>query len=149
MQITDPAHPDPGPLNRLFRPKSVAVIGGGVGPAVIGQLRRLGFGGPIYPVHPNRDELAGLPCFRRIEDLPAPPDAAFLAINRRASIPAVRILSEIGAGGAVIYASGFRETNGDGIGLERELRAAAGDMPLLGPNCYGPDQHAGRRRALA
>ena len=152
MPTTDPEPVDPGPLHRLFRPKSVAVIGGGVGPAVITQLRRLGFSGSIHPVHPKRDNLAGIPCIPRIEDLPDAPDAAFLAINRHASIPAVRALSARGAGGAIIYASGFREGNGDGADLEADLRAAAGGMPLLGPNCYGlinaldgvslwPDEH--------
>jgi hypothetical protein len=73
----------------------------------------------------------------------------------------VKALREKGAGGAICFASGFLETGGyddDGERLQRELVEAAGDMPIIGPNCYGlinyadgallwPDQHGGRRLA--
>jgi len=66
-------------------------------------------------------------------------------------------LSQMGAGGAVCFASGFLESQAetqDGASLQAELVSAAGDMPILGPNCYGfvnyldqvclwPDQHGG------
>ena len=78
----------------------------------------------------------------------------FLGINRHATVETVAALSGMGAGGAVCFASGWREA-GEGD-LENALLAAAGPMPVLGPNCYGfinyldgallwPDQHGGRR----
>ena len=146
-------------LSRLFRPRHVAVIGGGWGLAVVEQCLKMGFDGPIWPVHPTRDQIHGLPCFRSIDDLPEAPDATFIGVNRHLTIEAVRALSARGAGGAVCFASGWAEAEDDrtaGAGLQADLVAAAGDMPILGPNCYGlinyldgallwPDQHGGAR----
>ncbi|MDA0332205.1 MAG: acetate--CoA ligase family protein [Proteobacteria bacterium] len=141
-------------LLRLFQPKSIAVYGGSWAENVIHQCQKMGFGGDIWPVHPHRKSIGGLTCFASISELPGVPDAAFLGINRDAVIEVTSQLSEIGCGGAVCFASGFAES-GD-VDLQQQLVAAAGDMPLLGPNCYGfinyldgallwPDQHGGRR----
>ncbi len=143
-------------LARLLHPRSLAVIGGGTwGENVIRQARAFGFRGPIWPVHPTRPTVAGEPALHDISTLPAPPDAAYVAINRHATIDAISVLSRRGAGGAICLASGFREArteSPDATRLHRALLNAAGDMPLLGPNCYGlvnaldgvaiwPDQH--------
>lgn len=147
-------------LTRLLRPRSIAVIGGGAWCAsVIEQCRKMGFSGPVWPVHPTRSEVGGVAAYARLEDLPAAPDAAFVGINRHATVEAVGALARMGAGGAVCFASGFREAQaetGDGDALQAALLAAAGEMPIIGPNCYGfinyldgallwPDQHGGRR----
>ncbi|MDQ2094822.1 acetate--CoA ligase family protein [Rhodalgimonas zhirmunskyi] len=149
-------------LDRLLRPRSIAVIGGGSWCAnVIEQCRKIGFEGAIWPVHPLRDVVGGLPAVRRIEDLPEAPDAAFIGINREGSIEALGVLSARGAGGAVCFASGFSEAQaetGDGQAMQAALLEAAGAMTVLGPNCYGvlnyldgaalwPDQHGGARVA--
>ncbi len=141
-------------LQRLFRPRSIAVIGGGaVGRFVLENCAKVGFDGPVWQVHPTRGDVG------RVRDLGAPPDAVFVGVNRDAAIDVVAELAEIGAGGAVVYASGFSEAEaelGDGAGLQARLIAAAGDMPVIGPNCYGfvnyldgaalwPDQQGGRR----
>ena len=142
-------------LDRLLRPSSVAVIGGATAARVIEQCDRMGFEGEIWPVHPTRPEVAGRPAFRTVEALPRPPDAAFVGVNRHAAIDAVAALAAAGAGGAICYAAGFLEAKG-GSGLQEALVAAAGAMPLVGPNCYGlinfldgvplwPDQHGGAR----
>lgn len=145
-------------LNRLLSPKSIAVIGGGDWcRLVIEQCRKMGFAGDIWPVHPKAEEMAGLPVYRHVEDLPSAPDASFIGVNRFITIEAVRLLSERGAGGAVCFASGFLEAeaeDAEGADLQQQLLDAAGDMPILGPNCYGfvnyldgallwPDQHGG------
>ena len=146
-------------LSRLFRPRSVAVIGGGWGVAVVEQCRKMGFAGPVWAVHPSRAEIGGVATVPRIEDLPEAPDAVFIGINRHATVEAVAALAGRGAGGAVCFASGFAEAEDGreaGAALQADLVAAAGDMPVLGPNCYGlinyldgallwPDQHGGRR----
>ncbi|MCE8521999.1 acetate--CoA ligase family protein [Ruegeria pomeroyi] len=143
-------------LSRMFQPRSIAVIGGGAWcRQVIVQCRRMGYGGAIWPVHPKAAEVEGYPAFARLEDLPGAPDAAFIGINRHATVEAVALLSAMGAGGAVCFASGFSEALAEdetGSDLQAALVAAAGDMPILGPNCYGfvnaldgallwPDQH--------
>ncbi|GMG81248.1 acetate--CoA ligase family protein [Paralimibaculum aggregatum] len=147
-------------LDRLLRPASIAVIGGGGWCAnVIRECARIGFAGAIWPVHPSRREIAGLPVYASVEALPEAPDAAFIGINREATVAAVRALGRRGAGGAVCFASGFREAAAelaDGGDLEAALLEAAGGMRLLGPNCYGfinaldgaalwPDQHGAVR----
>ncbi len=137
-------------LARMLNPKSIAVIGGNPAAAVVRQCQKLGFSGQIWPVHPTRKEMHGVACFASVNDLPGVPDAAFVAVNRHLTLDAVQQLSKMGAGGAVCYASGFSET-GD-TDLQQQLVLAAGDMPLLGPNCYGfintldgvalwPDEH--------
>ncbi len=145
-------------LDRLFRPRSIAVIGGGVWCAnVIEQCQKMGFAGKIWPVHPTKATVAGQRAYSQIADLPAAPDAAFIGINRDHTIGAAAELARIGAGGAVCFASGFQEAQaetGDGASLQAALLQAAGAMPILGPNCYGfvnyldgaalwPDQHGG------
>lgn len=147
-------------IDRLLRPKSIAVIGGGTWCAnVVEQCRKIGFQGDLWAVHPKRDQVAGLPTVERIEDLPHPPDASFIGINRDLTIEAVRALAAMGAGGAVCFASGFSEAHaetGDGEAKQAALLEAAGDLTILGPNCYGfvnyldgialwPDQHGGKR----
>ena len=145
-------------LDRLFRPKSVAVIGGGYwARSIIEQCRKIGFQGAIYPIHPKATDVDGITVYRTLADLPETPDAAFICVNRNATIDVVRELSQMGAGGAVCFASGFLESQAetqDGASLQAELVSAAGDMPIVGPNCYGfvnyldqaclwPDQHGG------
>jgi len=146
-------------LRRLLSPQNVVVIGGGVwGRSVIEQCQKLGFEGQIFAVHPTAETLAGVPTYRSVSDLPNAPDAAFIGVNRIATIEQVRTLSAKGAGGAVCFASGFLETkdeDADGAALQSALIEAAGVMPIIGPNCYGfvnyldrfclwPDQHGGR-----
>ncbi len=143
-------------LERLLRPKALAVIGGGIWcRSVIAQCQKIGYKGNIWPVYPTKDQIAGLPAFKNVRDLPAAPDASFIGVNRFATIDIIQALKEKGAGGAVCFASGFRETGGeDGNSLHDQLIEASGDMAILGPNCYGflnyldgallwPDQHGG------
>jgi acyl-CoA synthetase (NDP forming) len=124
-------------LKRLFAPGSLAVFGGKAAAELIGQAGKLGFRGQIWPVHPRHNEIAGLKAFRCLQDLPGVPDAAFIGVNRHASIELAAELSALGAGGAVAYASGYAEQGEEGSGLQAALVRAAGGMRLLGPNCYG------------
>ena len=97
----------------------------------------MGFAGPIWAVHPTRDEVGGVPTVPSLADLPGVPDAAFVGVNRTAALDAIRVLGDMGAGVAVCHASGFAEYDDEGEAMQRELIAAAGDMPVVGPNCYG------------
>ncbi len=142
-------------LDRLLRPRTIAVFGGREAEQVIRQCDKLGFDGDIWPVHPKRTEHGGRRVYPTVESLPAAPDAAFIGVNRHLTIEIVRVLRENGAGGAVCYASGFRESEAEIDGaseLQDALIEAAGDMHIIGPNCYGfvnaldgallwPDQH--------
>jgi len=126
---------------------------------VIEQCQAMRFEGQIWPVHPKAEEIAGLPAFASVVDLPEAPDATFIGVNRMTTIDVVQQLSDRGAGGAVCFASGFLEAqaeDAEGADLQNRLLKAAGEMPILGPNCYGlinyldgallwPDQHGGQR----
>jgi acyl-CoA synthetase (NDP forming) len=143
-------------LTRLLRPRSIAVMGAVWAENVIAQCRKMGFAGPVWPVHPSKALIGGLPAHASLADLPEAPDATFIGVNRHATIGVVRQLSAMGAGGAVCFASGWTEAGESQ--LQGELVEAAGGMAILGPNCYGvinyldgallwPDQHGGRRVA--
>ena len=143
-------------LRRLFSPRHIAVFGGGAAAEAVRQCRKLGFQGDIWPVHPRHEMLEGLRCYRSVAELPAAPDASFVAVPREATLHVVAELAARGGGGAVCYASGFAEVGEEGAALQRRLVQAAGAMALLGPNCYGminyldgvalwPDQHGGER----
>ncbi|MDJ0613668.1 MAG: acetate--CoA ligase family protein [Rhizobiaceae bacterium] len=146
-------------LSRLLRPKSIALVGGAWAENVIIQLQKAGYDGEIWPVHPKRDAICGIRCFKTLDELPSAPDASFIGVNRELSVEVVRQLSAMGAGGATCFASGFQESDAEGTGgadLQNALVKAAGDMPIIGPNCYGlinyldnvplwPDQHGARQ----
>jgi acyl-CoA synthetase (NDP forming) len=143
-------------LRRLMAPKSIAVFGSRGADFAIRESLGMGFVGPIWSIHPTRDELMGIKCLKSLNDLPQAPDAAYVAVNAESAITTVAQLNKMGAGGALLYASGFSELGDEleAVGLDRQQRliAAAGDMPIIGPNCYGvinaldravlwPDQH--------
>ena len=142
-------------LDRLIRPRTIAVFGGREARRVIEQCDRMGFAGEIWPVHPTQESVLGRRCYRSVAELPDAPDAAFVGVNRMLTVDIVRELSARGAGGAVCYASGFSEAIAElagGADLQQALVEAAGAMPIVGPNCYGmingldgallwPDQH--------
>jgi len=143
-------------LRRLLAPKSIAVFGSRGADFAIRESLAMGFTGPIWSVHPNRDQLMGIKCLQSTLDLPQAPDAAYVAVNAESAIETVAQLNKMGAGGALLYASGFSELGGElslaGIERQARLLEAAGSMPIIGPNCYGvinaldkavlwPDQH--------
>ena len=143
-------------LQMLLHPRHIAFIGGNNLQNAIRSTKAIGFAGDIWVVNPKYETIAGHRCYRNVADLPAPPDAAFIAVNNALSIEAVEALSAFGARSAVCYAAGFSETGADGERLQRALVTAAGDMALVGPNCYGvlnyldgaalwPDFHGGRQ----
>ncbi len=148
-------------LDRLLRPKTIAVYGGGWSGNVIKELKKISFAGEIWAVHPKKKFLEGVKCYRSSFDLPASPDAAFVGVNREKTISIIKELAELAAGGVVSFASGFSETSVDdksqhGKTLQDKIKKAAGQMPVLGPNCYGfinyldnaliwPDQHGGEK----
>ena len=143
-------------LQRLLAPKTIAVVGGSVAEEVIRQCRKIGFEGQLWPVNAKRSQLEGLACYPDIDSLPAAPDATFIAVPREPTLEIVAALARRGAAGAVCYASGFAEVDAEGLAMQNKLVASAGDMALVGPNCYGmlnyldgsalwPDRQGGKR----
>ena len=131
------------PFSFLFRPKSIALIGGSRRPGSLGHVlaRNLimaGFDGPIMPVHPKAEAIAGIRAYPTVDDLPQVPDLAVIAVPPEAAISAVRDLNARGCPVAIVISAGF----GEGViagGQERmvALKEAAGEMRLVGPNVLG------------
>jgi len=143
-------------FERLINPRSIAVFGGAQVVELIRQCDILGYDGEIYPVHPSKTEISGRKVYRSVADLPQSPDAAYIGVNRNLTIDIIRDLAARDAGGAICYATGFTEAGEEGADLQHQLLEASGDMPLVGPNCYGlinfvsgaalwPDQQGAQR----
>jgi acyl-CoA synthetase (NDP forming) len=132
-------------LERLFRPKNVAVVGASRTPGKQGNtaLRHLikgGFAGGIFPINPSGEEIEGKPSFKSIRDVPAQVDCAILVVPPEAAVDAVRDCGAAKIGAAVVASTGFVETGTDG-GRERQAQlleaARAGGVRLVGPNTNG------------
>lgn len=123
-------------LKRMLNPARVAWFGGGGIAPAIEYMKANGFTGEAIAVNPKRTEIAGLACVPSATDLPWAPDIAILVIPKEAVIKTVRALSERGCGGVVCITSGFSESV-DGAARQAEMIEAAGDMPVIGPNCPG------------
>jgi acyl-CoA synthetase (NDP forming) len=143
-------------FERLLKPNSIAVFGGAQAEELIRQCDLMQYQGEIWPVHPKKTDILGRRVYRSVADLPGSPDAAYVGVNRYITIDIVRDLAARDAGGAICYATGFTEAGEAGSKLEKQLLEASGDMPLIGPNCYGllnyldgaalwPDQQGGSR----
>jgi acetate---CoA ligase (ADP-forming) len=145
-------------LTRLLAPRSLALIGGAWADAALAASGVIGYTGEVWRIHPTRPPSAAQRFFRSVDELPAAPDAAFIAAPNR-EVPAIAAaLARRGAGGFVCFAAGFSETaTEEGRRLTGALLSAAGDLPFFGPNCYGfvnffdavalwPDQVVGERR---
>jgi len=132
------------PLDTIFAPKSVAVVGatekpGSVGRTVLWNLMNTPFGGPIYPVNPTRVSVLGIKAYQKLAALPEKPELVVVT-TPAASIPGIiGEAADLGVPGAVVISAGFKETGPAGAELERQLltHARRGNMRLIGPNCLG------------
>jgi acyl-CoA synthetase (NDP forming) len=131
-------------IERLLRPRSIAIVGasptpGALGASVLANLERMGFKGDVHLINPKRDTIGERPCLKSVEDLPAGVDAAVLAIPRAAVLDTVRTLAGRQVGAVIIFSAGFAEGGAAGLAEQRELSriAAASGMVIEGPNCLG------------
>ena len=132
-------------LDKIFRPRSVAVIGasdqpGKVGHTVLQNLLASGFDGAIHPINSKRPTVQGLPAKTHVGQLDSPPDLAVVC-TPAATVPGVvRECGEIGTRGVVITSAGFREVGAEGRALEEQIRSEAAryeGLRIVGPNCLG------------
>jgi acyl-CoA synthetase (NDP forming)/GNAT superfamily N-acetyltransferase len=138
------AHAERASLAPLLAPRSVAVIGAGrrsdnVGHQVLRSIVEGRFTGAVHAVNPHAFEVAGLPTYAAIGDVPAPVDLAVVAVPASEVLTVVGQCGTAGVRAAVVLTSGLGEAGGDGAALERQVLAAARrhDMRLVGPNCLG------------
>ncbi|MBX9758818.1 MAG: acetate--CoA ligase family protein, partial [Beijerinckiaceae bacterium] len=128
-------------LDRLFQPRSVALVGasarpGSLGAAVLANLRAGGFRGGIHLINPRHDEIDGLPCAARLSDLPIPPDLAVIAAPREHVVALAEEAAAFGVPAAIVITAdpGHGETS-----LRARLKeiATRTGMRIVGPNCLG------------
>jgi acyl-CoA synthetase (NDP forming) len=135
---------DSQPLERLFGPSSLAVIGAsnytqkGGGFLLEGLIANR-FRGTLYPVNPREAEVLGLRSYPAVIDIPGAVDLAIIAVPARL-VP--QVLSECGQKGikfAVIHSAGFAELGVQGEALEKEMLDIAqhSGIRFVGPNCMG------------
>ena len=131
------------PLDVLFAPRSVAVIGasereGSIGRAVLSNLLDSDFKGELYAVNPFASKVLGLPSHPDIHSLPQVVDLAVITTPAEAVLDIVRDLVRAGVPSCVIISAGFKETGAAGAALEQQILAVArGKMRIVGPNCLG------------
>jgi acetate---CoA ligase (ADP-forming) len=131
------------PLEVLFRPQSIAVIGASdkptIGRRLIASLDRIGFTGPIFPINPNYSSVAGRQCYSSVAELPDAADVVVFCVGHARVLDALLAAAERGVRGAVIYDGGFAERSEDGRRLQSRIEGICRDagIALCGPNCMG------------
>ena len=134
---------DRHPLDPIFKPSSVALVGaseraGSVGRSVLWNLISNPFGGILYPVHPKHAHVLGIRCYASLQDLPEVPDLVILATPAEGVPALLAQCVAMGVPGGIVLSSGFKETGEHGARLEAEItQTIQGKMRLLGPNCLG------------
>lgn len=152
------------PLNPIFLPRSVAVVGatereGSVGRTVLWNLISHPFGGTVYPVNPKRHQVLGIRAYERLSALPEPVDLAIIAIPAAGVPKVVQECVEAGVKGAIVLSAGFKETGPAGWELEKQIQqtiqsrqrdGVLGKLRLIGPNCLGiQNPHTGLNATFA
>jgi acetyltransferase len=144
----DPAHDilryQSHPLDAIFRPGNVAVIGatekpGSVGRTIMRNLISNSFGGAIFPVNPGRPSVMGIKAYKTIADIPDPVDLAII-VTPSGSVPGlVQQCAEAGVKGVIVISAGFKEVGPEGAALEQQILEIArkAQMRIVGPNCLG------------
>src|SRR4051812_44294394 len=129
-------------MNRIMKPKAVAVIGasaedGKIGNSVMKNLINGGYKGKIYPIHPKADEIMGMKAYKSVKDVPGDIDVAVFAIPAQFVAAALTECGEKKIAGAVLIPSGFAETGN--VKGQEELQEIGRkyNIRLMGPNIYG------------
>ena len=140
-------------LDRLFNPRSIAIVGASANASSFGGrfMQNLsGFDGALYLVNPRYDEIDGVPCHAALGDLPEVPDCVLVATGLSMVEAIVEEAIAVGAGGVVLIASGFAETgDAETAAVQGRIAARAREsgMPLVGPNTIGFVNFASRAGA--
>src|SRR4029077_10011003 len=131
-------------LKNLFHPRSVALIGASTEQNKLSGrpfrfFREYGYAGNVYPVNPKYPEIAGVPCFAKLSDIPGKVEFAVITLPATAVPEALAECGTKGVKAAAIISSGFAEVGGEGVRLQEELQRIAlqNGIAVCGPNCSG------------
>jgi acetyltransferase len=142
--VHDILHYKPQPLDALFAPKNVAVVGatenqGSVGRTILWNLISSQFGGAVFPINPKRSSVLGIKAYTSVAALPEPVDLA-VVVTPAPTIPGIiRECVDAGVKGAIVISAGFKEIGPAGAELERQMLETiqTSNMRIIGPNCLG------------
>lgn len=131
-------------LDKIMKPKSIAVIGASTKQATIGseimkRLRDYKFTGDIYPINPKADNIEGFKVYPTVLDIPGNVDLAVIIIPQKFVLDVLAQCNEKGIKGICIISAGFKESGPEGAKAELELLAKLREygMRCVGPNCMG------------
>lgn len=135
---------DRNPLDVMFRPRSVALIGateraGSVGRTILWNLLSNSFGGTIYPVNPGRSNVLGIKAYPNVAAIADEVDLAII-VTPAPTVPGlVRECVDAGVKAAIVISAGFKEIGPEGEALEQQIlqEARRSNMRIVGPNCLG------------
>jgi len=131
-------------LDRVFNPKSIAMIGasssfGKWGQMIFSNIVAGGFQGKLYPVNPREKKIYGVPVYQRVQDIPEPADLAIITTPAETVLSVLEDCRQRGIKTAVVVTSGFSETGAEGRALENKLVTVCREkgIVLVGPNTMG------------
>jgi acetyltransferase len=131
-------------LDKIMKPKSIAVIGASTKPKTIGseimqRLRDYKFNGDIYPVNPKGGIIEGFQAYTSIEEVPGNVDLAVIVVNAKFVLDTIDQCHRKGIKGLCIITAGFKETGAEGAAVEKQLLEKVKEygMRCVGPNCLG------------
>jgi acetyl coenzyme A synthetase (ADP forming)-like protein len=131
-------------IARLLEPRSIAVVGasreeGTIGNAIVQNLVSGSFQGPVYPVNPNAETIAGIRAYPDVTSIRADVDLAVVCVPAPKVLSVTRDCATKGVQGLVVISAGFAEVDREHAGAERELvdLARRNGMRMIGPNCMG------------
>ena len=131
-------------LNRVFNPKSIAVVGAterseSIGNKIFCNLIGSGYKDLVFPVNPFRKQVNGIPTFPNISNIPCKIDLAIVATPARTVPKIAEECGKAGVGGLIIVSAGFKEKGQDGVHFEKRLleNQQKYDLRIIGPNSFG------------
>ena len=131
-------------LDKIMKPKSIAVIGAStkehtIGSDIMKRLQEYKFNGKIYPVNPKGGVIEGLQAYTNVLEIPETIDLAIIVVNAKFVLSTIDQCHEKGIKGVCIITAGFKETGKEGAELEKQLveKLKEYGMRCVGPNCLG------------
>src|SRR5437899_761595 len=130
-------------LDRLLRPRSIAIVGASerpsVGRTLVEAIDGIGFRGDVYPINPRYESLLGRRCYASVADLPRDVDVLAFCVNHARVLEQMRPAADRGVGAAVIFDGGFAEADDEGRARQEAIAAICREasITLCGPNCMG------------
>ncbi len=131
-------------MTHLLSPKSLVIVGASADHSkytgrTVKYILKYRYPGKLYAVNPGRTEVAGIPCFPSVKDLPEAVDTAFIQIAAKAVPGVIEQCIDKGIKSIIIHAAGLGESGEEGKKTQERIRAQIREagVRVVGPNCAG------------